>query len=515
MDDSLLPTNNAKTAVDCDLISGSLAPAKGTLNTGISLASLTKAIYLYNRESNGGNGFWFQFDEEGVSVVPSPIVDDAYGRVYIAGSNGSPRFTVASIATSAAPYPSATYDLGIPSPSGAPTVQGATGEPPEGGQSLSVSYVMTFVSQFGEEGAPGYASTDVDRWDGGGDTSLSNLEVPSGNFVIATKRIYRRELQGVYQLIAEIPSAQTTFTDNVQSINLGEPLESETWLPPNSNMKALIPLPNGGMMGWWENNIAFSEPYRPWAWPLEYRHALNADVVGAAVSDVGIVVVTKSKPYLFTGSDPNSIQEQKLDSVLPCSSSRSVVDMGSYVVYASPDGIVGPGGVISASHMKVEQWKVFDPSSIHAYRWRDRYLAFYDNGVEQGSFTFHPDEGFVFYSIYAPYGWYDDQTGDIYLIDNGALYLWHQGTEINYTWESAEFLNRLFQIPGCARIQATNYPVTFSYYTDGVLSKTLSVQNARAFRLPNTRHSDSWFIQVQGTNSVKAIHVASSMSELA
>ena len=514
LDKYLLPENNAQTTLNCYLKNGTLKPAQGLGFSGISLSANSRSFYLYNRNANSGSGFWFQWAAAGVRVVPSPIVNDAFRRVYFTG-DGVPKFTAADVATAGGgPFPSTSYALGLPSPT-TPQAIAPLGNPPSGAQRVKTAYVMTFVDKYGAEGPPSNPTGLVDRWDGGGSVQLNNLQVASGNFVVQTKRIYRVELQGIYQFVAEIPAATTSYLDNLSSASLGAILPSQTWVAPNASMVGLTGLPNGAMMGWWENNIAFSEPYRPHAWPIEYRHSLDDEIVGAAVSDVGIIVATKGKPYLLTGATPEAITENKLDANAPGISGRSVVDMGSYVVYASHEGLVGNAGIITAGHMTAEQFKSLNPSSFHAYRWSDRYLCFYDNGTK-GAFTFHPDEGFLFYSLHAEHGYQESATQNIYLknVSQTALNIWHQGAPVPYTWKSKVFPNPIGHVPNCARVHADTYPVSVQFLADGQTLKNISVANRRAFRLPNRAHYDDLEVQVTGTSTIHSIQIADQMSEL-
>lgn len=513
-DKTLLPENNAQVARDCYLKNGVLAAAQGLGPSGVTLSSNTKSFYRYNRDGNGGNGWWFQWDAAGVRVVPSPIANDLYRRVYFTG-DGVPKYTASDVATAGSgPYPSTSYALGIPAP-GSFTATGASGTPPTGTQKISTSYVMTYVDKYGAEGPPSVATTFVDRWDGAGSVSLTGLPVASGNFVIQTKRIYRIELQGVFQLVAEISAATTSYTDSIPSGQLSTVLPSETWLAPHASMTGLTSLPNGVMMGWWDNNLAFSEPYRPWAWPIEYRHALDDKIVGAALSDMGVLVATEGKPYLLVGAGPDSMSETKLDATLAGASARSVVDMGAYVVYASLDGLVANGEIITARHMTAEQFAELNPASFHAYRWNDRYLAFYENG-DAGAFTFHPEEGFLWFSDHGHYAYQDPKTSQVFLKNNAStsVLIWNTGSPLSYTWRSKVFQNPLLRVPNCARVDADEYPVPVSFFADSNLLKSVSVLNRRAFRIPNFAHYDDLEIQITGINTVKSISIADQMSDL-
>lgn len=508
----LLDKNFAQTASNCYFARGRLEPSRTPLNTGVTLLSDTETIYWFNREALAGAGYWFQWDGD-VNVVRGPIVDDTNLRTYFTG-DGVPKLTTATLGQSGGgPYPGAARDLGLPAP-GTFIATGPSGEPDAGTQKISTAYVMTFVSEYGEEGPPSAATNIVDRWDGE-TVSLSSIPIPSGNFVVVTKRIYRIELNGVYQFVGEILAAATTFDDDVDSEFLGEPVPSTSWIAPHEDMIGLTALPNGIMMGWWGNTLAFSEAYQPHAWPIEYRLALDCDIVGAAVSAYGVIVATTEKPYLIAGSSPASMSQNKLDLKQSCVSKRSVVDMGEYIIYASADGLIAAGGanaqVISKAHITPLQFRnQFNPSTIHAYCWDDRYLAFYSGGA----FSFHPDEGFRVFTDNCDCAFLDDETGDLFIKQGTALRKWDQGTTASYTWKSKVFAVPPGQPFGACKIDADTFPVSMTFYIGGVLAKSLSVTSDKPFKLPSKTRYREAEIQVTGTAVINSIQLATSMSEI-
>lgn len=512
----VLENSFAQTATNCYLQSGRLEPARAPQNVGVALNSNTKSIYWFNRAANDGNGYWFQWNAD-VNVVRGPIANDTNLRTYFTGV-GAPRYTTATLGQSGlGPYPGASRSLGLPVP-GNFIVVGPSGSPPSGGQVVSTAYVITFVSDLGEEGPPSLPSAIVNRWDGG-NSFLSGLPVASGDFIVAQKRIYRAELNGVFQYVGAVSAGATTFTDNVPSANLGEPVPSTNWDAPNSAMIGLTALPNGILMGWWGNTLAFSEAYQPHAWPVSYRLALDYEIVGAAVSAYGVVVVTKGSPYLIAGSSPDSMSQSKLDVALAGVSKRSVVDLGDYVVYASANGLVAVGGtdarVVSEPHISPEQFRsMFKPESIHAYRWEDRYLGFYDNGITAGAFSFHPQEGFRLFTEYADCAFVDDQNGDLYIKQGDQLKRWNRGINSSYTWRSKLFTVNPGQIFTCCKVDAATYPITFNFYTDGTLAKSVAVSSRKAFRLPALARYQDCEVQVTGSVAIDSIQLSTSMSEI-
>lgn len=512
----LLAQNSAQIATNCYLKSGQLEPAKLPQNVGVSLSSNTESIYWFNRSANGGSGYWFQWSSD-VNAVRGPIANDSNLRTYFTG-NGAPRFTIASLAQSGSgPYPSASRSLGIPAPS-APSAQGSIDEVPEGAQVVSTAYVITYVSDLGEEGPPSIPSNIVERWDGS-NVTVADISIAGGDFIVSAKRIYRAELNGVFQYVGEVPASATSFVDSIETAQMGEPVPSTNWDAPNAAMIGLTALPNGILMGWWGNTLAFSEAYYPHAWPIDYRLALDFEIVGAAVSAYGVVVVTSGSPYLIAGSSPDSMSQSKLDVALAGVSKRSVVDMGDYVVYASANGLVAVGGtdarLISEQHITPEQFReIFKPDSIHAYRWDDRYLAFYDNGTTSGAFSFHPQEGFRLFTDYADCAFVDDQNGDLYIKQGDQLKKWNRGIPASYTWKSKLFSVPAGQVFTCCKIDAQSYPVNCVFYADGVAVKTITINSRKAFRLPSLARYQEAEIQVSGSAVIDSIQLSTSMSEL-
>jgi hypothetical protein len=507
----LLESGYAQTASNCNIERGILEPAKSALSLANVMQSGTKTIYWYNRTANGGNGYWFEYSSK-VDILRGQIANDSSLRTYIFGS-GAPKYTISSIATGGAgPYPSAVRDLGLPIPS-APTAAQAFTDPPNGEVKISTAYVITYVSDIGEESAPSVPSNIVDRWDGI-TVYLSSIPVASGAFNITAKRIYRAELNGVFQYVATIAAAATTFTDAILSESLGEAVPSTDWEAPSSSMAGAINLPNGIIMGWWGNTLAFCESYMPHAWPIRYRLALDYDIVGAIATSQGAIVVTTGAPYLISGSTPDGMSQFKLDAIAACIASRSVVDMGEYALYASSDGLIAIGGAqtenATAPFMTPEQWRAIATSNLIGCRYKDYYIGFYSGG----SFAFKPGVGFLFFTEQAEAFFIDDKTGELYIKNGTALKKWNMGSPVSFTWKSKIFRVQNGGNPTCAKVHANAYPVTFKLYTDGSLVKTLSVTSRKTFRLPTAIRYDFYEVELSGVSPVISVQIADSMSDI-
>lgn len=540
LDPRLLPENNAQKARNVYLKRGTLKPEKAPAAVA-SLPGVASPGNLYHYDvGNDGDGFWFSWGAHlDVDVVRSPIASDDYARVYWTGQD-APKMSSLSMATSGGgPYPSAWYQLGVPAPSSAPAVSTPPDrEPPppvtnENGDvieeitfpprtALETVYVVTCVTSFGEEGPPSDPSAFILRWDTGGDIPAGGSVViglpgiPSGSMDITAKRIYRAESGGQYQFVAEVSAATSSFTDSINSDAMGRVLPSLEWDMPDPKMRGLTLLPNGILAGYFDNTLAFSEAYRPHAWPVSYQLAFDDPIVGIAAISSGAVVTTTGQPWLVTGSSPAAMAQMKLDVNQSCAAKRSIVDMGGYALYASPDGLVAAGGdgaqVVTREVFSRDQWQALNPASIHAYRYDGRYLAFSDGGC----FAFTPGQGVEFFDVNANAGYYDITRDTLYLIQGSSVKAWGQGDPMTLTWRS-----RIHEIPpggagfSCAKVIARSYPVTLRLIADDEFVLEHDVEGPGMFRLPaGFTLSRDWEIEVLGLNEVQSVQIASSPSEL-
>jgi len=526
VDARLLPEANAQVARNVYLRHGTLKPERtpGAVQ-GIPSVISPSSIYRYPHGNNGA-GYWLAWGNgKQVNVVKSLLADDAWSRVYWTGDGPPKMGGIADVTKGTGPYPSSSFRLGIPAPSDAPVASTPSDRVAAADQPITAvqaSYVVTLVSRFGEEGAPSLASSPVIRWDmvdgapAGGGVELSLPSIPSGAYQIITKRIYRAESAGVFQFVADVPAAQGVFTDSVLSESLGISLPSLEWDMPDDRLIGLTEMPGGFLAGFFGNTLCFSEAWYPHAWPVSNQLAFSDDIVGIAAVANGLVVATKGRPHLITGSTPAAMADMLIDADQPCVSRRSLVDMGDYAIYASPDGLIAIGGneaqLLTQAMISKDQWQSLLPETIHAYRYDGRYLAFYQGGC----FSFTPDDGFEFYDVVAASGYYDRDSDTLYLIQGNGITGWRQGSPMTLRWRS-----KIHETPPggsgftCAKVIARGYPVTFRLIADGVTMLDVAVPGRGLFRLPaGYAGCHDWEIEVEGTHEIQSIQIASSPSEL-
>ena len=516
----------AQTALNCPVWMGSLQPIRGALAltpSPLTKSGNIKSIYRFDQSQTNELNYWFHWTTD-VDVVQGFIAGDTTERTYYTG-DGNPKVTNASMSLTGGGnlYPIASYDIGVPKPTGTFTTA-KTGTPNANTTAETRVYTFTYVNSFGEESTP-YSETDM---------SPSTEDVYPGESVVVTlptaavtnvnvtkKRIYRSAAGTAntsFFFVAEVPLATTTYTDSLDGDDLNEVLPSLTWVQPPTTLKGLVGMPNGVMVGFSGNDVYFSEPFRPFAWPIQYIQTVGYPIVGLGVIDTTVVVLTQGRPYFIQGSHPGSSTMIEADINQACLSKRSIVSMGNAVFYASPDGLVGlsPGGsaVVTQSMFDKYTWQAMGPAALLGCMYENKYVGFLNATSGNGGFVYDMKaKTWNFHNIYVT-GAYNDLKNDaLYLVQNNELSKWDSGTALSYIWKSKKFTFPEPKSFACYRIQAEAYPITTKIYRDGIEIVSLSVTDDSLRRLPAGLGTD-WEFQLEGSTEVYNVQLAQSPQEL-
>jgi hypothetical protein len=390
-----------------------------------------------------------------------------------------------------------------------------------------------------------------------------------------TKRIYRTTgTGGDFLFVAEVPVANTTYTDAVAADDLGEIIPTaDSQLPPK-NLTSLSSLPNGCLAGISGNELCFSDPYLPYSWPLRNRYTFSGVGVDIVSAGNSVIVLTDTFPILFTGSDPEAMSPSAMQTYAPCAAKRGVVDVGGGCVFPSYDGLwlASPGRVekLTAKLYREEEWRELNPESFIAGFADGQYYAKYS--YENSSFIWVFDtaenDSVVRVEQGASHLLRNDTDGELYLALNSKVFRWDTNNSQRFTsdWVSAEMqmprpLNfsvaqvhgafNLIQPPDTSVIDfnesifgdvdlvggelngnsilelvvnASNLleftPVTeakaqFTLYVDGVPVYTQGVDSSTPFRLPAGFSSEVYQIGLTTTIPIYNVTIAESVAELA
>jgi len=488
----LLADNQAQVARNCRLQSGEIRPLRAPLEIAATLVSNPLTIYNLLGE-------WLSWSSR-VSIAPSPIADSgSEGRIYYTG-DGVPKKTFASFAaTSSTPLPGPNWKpLAVKSMATAPVLTSGSGSVPAG----TYAYVVTLIERFGpagggvlEESRPSPAATITLA--SAGSVNVARGSLPSGS-TAEFWCVYRSTSAGTYQLVSgNIPVATTSFADTLVTPK-ATLLPSNDWNEPPDDMAGLVAMPNGVMAAFRGNEILFSEPWYPHAWPVKYRQTIPANVVAIAPAGSALIVLTDSTPYIITGTHPEAMSQEKIDIVSPCVSATSVVADGYSVFYAARDGVAaissaGQHSLVTRALMDYEDWIALEPQSIVAKSYYGSYLAFYEDRSE----TPYKIRGFCLQPNDTPPLVQLDveaiaATGDYYLGSDGKIYKF-DAHPINKT--RAEWRSKIFTLPRPANFGAIQVDADFAALADSdeYNAKIAAIRAANAAAL-----HDPWCGEVGG-----------------
>lgn len=496
----LLGDGAAVDATNVNLTSGEIRPIKRPLLV-YEPPGAGPWLSVHRAEWNDAET-WLTWTKD-VDVARAPLPSSVEARYYWTG-DGEPRYAEFT------DLPGTFYALGVPRPQAAPGVShsGGTGavvsrfyvytfysalneESQESPVSAFVTgkvdgtWAITGMDAFPANNGTGAAShasgvttftNTGNHWLRVGDeiviggdtvavsdvTSASVFKVP-GDFTGATswarkapwnttgmkRRLYRSTgTTGTFQLVHD--DVGTSYNDTLTDAQiLGDELISQAWEPPPTNLRGLISLPNGAMAGFFGNQLCFSEPYQPHAWPQAYRRATDFEIVGIESFGTTVVACTKGCPYVAQGTEPANVVLESVNKVWPCLSKRSVVSIGDGVLYATSHGMayVGMSGsqIWTEAFYSREEWPPLDPATMVSATAEGRvFVRFIGTDGAKGVLVFSPAEasmGLTMLSLVPDELYADPLNGKLYLVDSEGIHQYDAGVgqRLGYSWKSKEY----------------------------------------------------------------------------
>ena len=385
-DPTLLPEQNAEYALNAWLDEGTLLGFPEPKVVYTSELPLLGYVYripnTYEVTDDFVESFYLSFANPDTSVIRGQVFGDIDDRYYWASSSGPPMYRNKVDLVDGHPP----LLLGLNPPTIAPGVTSSGGA----GPAVSRAYVYTWVSRFEEESAPSPATVinghEGDTWN----ITLTlpppdDLEGPDRD--IHRVRIYRTitSASGIatFFLVADQDVDDVTYSDTLEDEEIvgSQQLQSETWTPPPADLQGLVVGPSGIVAGWRENEVWFSENYRPHAWPVQAVVVTEYPVVGMGVINQTFVVLTKGYPVTITGTDPLNMAIARLPVFEPCTSRGSIVSAPEGVYYASGNGLMlvqlGAVSNITKAVITKERWQTYTGTSrFRAGRLGSAYVGF-------------------------------------------------------------------------------------------------------------------------------------------
>lgn len=510
----LLADTQAQEARNVRLASGEIRPLRAPLPIAGTLVSGAKSIYQLKDK-------WLSWATR-VHAVPSPIADDSDYRLYYTG-DGAPKKTFYSKATQGSgPYPGANWEpLKVIAPTAALTLASGSGSVPAG----TFAYTHTLVRRFGsvgsgvmEESRPGPAALITLASEGG--VQISRPAIPSGSDALYW-RIWRSTIASDYQMIVELPISTTNYID-VLADPLADVLSTNNFHEPPDDMQGLCAMPNGFMAAFRGNEILFSEPWYPHAWPVGYRQSISGRIVAIAPAGSALIVLTEDYPFILTGSLPESMQAERIEILSPCMSADSVVSDGYSVFYAARDGIAaisssGAHQLVTRSLFDIEDWRNMAPGSIVALSYFGAYVFFYEDHTGSTATT----RAMWLQVQDSPPLAQLDLSGvgsfrEYFLGSDHQIYQFdaNPASSMSGKWRSKVFTSAAPINLGAVQVDADFGSVTINLYADGVQRASIAVASGKAVRLPAGYKARDFEIEIVANCAVRSVILASSISEL-
>lgn len=569
----MLPDNAAEQAVNCDLSSGNLdgLPIPELIEDLSSVAGTQRA---YRFPVPGSPDAWLPLPSPFSSACRSPLANDTQHRLYwtnppSATPPGPFWNTYARIAAGNV-GPNAPYDLGTIQPD--PTI--SPGVTSVGGSATPLivrSYVWTYVNQYGEESAPSGPSVAVT---GASDGTWTITSLPTFSPVnpagknyppITGVNLYRTstgtnsgaQFYQVKQFVFGVNDPPVSYVDSLPDTSAVNNLTliSASWANPPAGLDGLVTLPGGMLVGFTDNTVHFCEVDRPHTWPAGYDQSAQYTIVGLAVWQQSLMVMTAGFPMSGSGNSPSNFVFTTVRVPEPCISRGSIITDLMGVYYASQNGLVTLNyyGMQNQtlSNMTRKIWlNRFKAGNILACRHRAQYLALKVDGSNSGFIIDYTEQRMGVMDVSTFSGataiWNDEYTGDTYICAAGIVYRWDsQNTSpLTYRWRSRQFYGPEPVSLGACQIAldatVTNPPPSPNLQTLGNGDSTLVLPNGvnavfnlyagpdgahkvfsrnlrlprEIFRLPSGFKAFDWQVEIIARCPIHGIELATTMREL-
>jgi hypothetical protein len=283
-----------------------------------------------------------------------------------------------------------------------------------------------------------------------------------------TKRIYRTlsTAEGTeYHYVATIPATAAAYNDTAgdEDVALGEILPSADWEMPPADLKGILILSNGIAAGFTGNEVHFSEPFKPYAWPTAYRQTYDQDIVAIGFTGTTLVGMTQGNPFTITGVEPVTMGGgmEKLGVAWPCMAKRGVASFAFGVGYPAPQGMVIIGAssdIVTKDLFTQKEWSELNPLTFVAASADNRYYCGYTLDDSSLMFVIDKNESASFIKINHSISciWTDPATGRLYVAAERKIYEWEgdPGSKLSYEWKSKKFVTTPPVNYGAAKIDA-------------------------------------------------------------
>ncbi|PIR06686.1 MAG: hypothetical protein COV55_02935 [Candidatus Komeilibacteria bacterium CG11_big_fil_rev_8_21_14_0_20_36_20] len=387
------------------------------------------------------------------------------------------------------------------------TVDGGTGSISTSSETLQYMYTF-YDSSEGIESAPSPVSDELSL-SANKEVDISDFQTSSNVFVDKI-RIYRIGADATdFTLIVEIDNGDTTYTDNIQTINaIGTILSTYDYTPPPVGLRYFTEA-YGIIFAAKNNYLYFSEIGLPDAWPAANTILISGIITGIAAIPDGLAIYINSKAYLLLGTSSANFRLVLLSAEHGCINHNTIKVVKNTLIWVSSDGICSLSGGIQV--VTKEKLGRISLNTISATVYSEQYmLTLTDGSLFIFDLRFNP---FIFKTI-------EFNTVEVYnlgVFDNVLYGVINEQIATLFTGRQIDFY---YESPVLADGEPSNIKLynniyvsaegefLFDIYIDGVkvLNKKLNGDRIFELKVPQEyqRGSDIQF-KIQGTGVIKEI----------
>lgn len=365
-------------------------------------------------------------------------------------------------------------------------------------------YVVTFYNKDdGAESAPSPITDEYDL-DSSGHLVLTNIPISSDSQV-THKKLYRvGGYLAEFTLVTELDKNVKEFVDTTGDTSVhGELLSTSSAYPPPRDILYLTEA-YAMLFAAQGPKLRFTPVGKPDEWPESFYLLFDADITGIAPVSNGILVFTRLKTFIVTGTGPTTLSQYLLSSDQGCKTHLSICRTGAEAVWVSADGVCVSSGGAPSTITKDKLGRIeLDPvdSAVHDGRYyvldRSGFILCYDQGVIS-RYSFGTER--LLNTAGKFYGWHDGRFIELFKSDSPAY----------WKFKSAYFTEGAFT-------KHKTYKKLFIYYTGHVIitilinnvvvqRKELEGAGSETIQIPQ-EHQRGFFLQLvlEGTGEVSEV----------
>jgi hypothetical protein len=527
-------SNSASWAENCDVRSGCLEGIRQPRPVAaVSGGPFSKAVRIRKRSTD--ELLWVGLSSPYAELVQSPVLNDAFDRVYLFAPNEPPKVSTFDRLKDGLGFSL----LAVSGPQHEP-IATVEGTPTNTSIFLKETraYIFTYITSWGEESAPSLPVT-VDVLPGQR-VRLTNLMPPSPPALDGRSwqsvRLYRTvvALSTVeFYTVEDVPWGTDEFVDDRATSRVvlnrvfdssNDPLPDGFWGTRSH--------PSGSLVAFKGNTVRFSVPYLPHAWPDEWRWGFPDEIVAVEVYGQNVFVMTESGFHTMFGARAPELGIVAYPYPMPCLSYGSVVNTPQGVFFMTQHGLAvasgGPPKDFTKGLISSDQWRrAFAREAFSCYD-DGYYTAIFDDGtgfridLEQGTglSTLSYDR------LYLPHT--DRYTGVTFGFADGVVHELNppDGAPKTYMWQSGDYVLAKPMNLEALEVDFDELPpglvddpmcqqVRIMVWADGNQIVDQWTPRRVPMTLPAGREFAVWRVAVQGCAPLHSIAVAATVKGLA